>query len=248
MYSVVNNTAYVTGDFGKYGRRIKDYSVRYGRNSVDNQKHYISNYVQPSVQMNYRKVDFSPVCKIGFINKFADFVRSMIFNAQIKKLDKQIKKMEEYESRRTPVNFVRKYMPGNIENGEINTQALMGDAYEEMERRTSVSTSEITKTIQQIDSEMSAEALDINDDGNIDIGEYAASVLATDALSESGEFSIQKEDINGVITNSGENSAVALYTNKNKDAAKEIFAKLYTYYKLDEAQKEFLSKTNNLAK
>ena len=247
MYSTINGTSYITGDFGKYDGKVKNYSARYGRNSVDNYLSYISNYNQPFPKLDFKHVDFTPVCKIGFINKIANFFRNIKLDKEIKKLENQIQEMKDNEAKRTPINFVYKYMPGNITDGKINTQALMGAAYEELGQNASVDNKKLTDFIQQGHNvKMTAEALDLNSDGRIGIDEYAASILTCDALSEADLIDIK--NINGVINNKGENTSFTYATETNKEAAKEIYAELYRHYDLGAAKDEFLSDKNNLVK
>ena len=89
-----------------------------------------------------------------------------------------------------------------------------------------------------------AEALDINKDSNIDIGEYATSTLVADMLS-SDNTKLKKENITGTINNQGENSSLAYINSKNKAVASAEFKAIYDDFKLDEATKDFLSDPNN---
>ena len=246
MYSTINGTSYITGDFGKYDGKVKN-PARYERNSVDNYLSYISNYKQPFPKLDFKHVGFTPVCKIGFINKIANFFRNIKLDKKIKKLENQIQEMKDNEAKRTPLTFVYKYMPGDITDGEIDSQALMGAAYEELGQNTTVDAQKITDFIQQGHTEkMTSEALDINSDGRIGIDEYAASILVCDALSEADSIDI--ENINGVINNKGENTSFTFAAKKNEEAAKEIYAELYRHYDLGTAKDKFLSDKNNLVK
>ena len=249
MYTTINGTSYISGDFGKYDKKINNNSVRYGRNSVDNYKKYLSNYTQPNVDLKYDSVDFSR--KTGLIGKISHFIKSLKFNKQMNSIEKNVKKMEEYETKRTPLEFVQKYMPGRIENGVIDKDALMGAAYEELEAKEK-SLEELNKKAYNFegvseDKQLTSDALDINEDGKVDLAEYATSILLEDALSSDTD-DLKHENINGVITKEGSNKSLPYYTKGNVNVAKKIFSQIYNYYNLSEAKEEFLKDKNNTIK
>lgn len=251
MYSTINGTSYIAGDFGKYDGKIKDNSVRYSRNSADNYKKYSSNYVQQPVKLGCDEIDFSKKSKIGIINKISGFFKNLKFNRQMKKLERGIEKLNENEQKRTPLKFVLKYMPGNIENGNIDKQALMGYAYEELgtkEIKTKDLTAQLQEGMESFDegSKLTAEALDVNNDGKVDIAEYSTSILVSDALSE-GTDKILKENMNGIVTEEGLNKSLKYGTIRNKEAAREVYSGIYNEFNLGEAKQEFLKNKNNVA-
>ena len=250
MYSIVNETAYISGDFGKYDNKVKNNSARYGRNSVDNFKLYLYNYTQPQVDIGYQPIDFSNKSRFGFINKIAGFFKNLKFNKQINKLMNGFKKLQECETKRSPLEFVQKYMPGRIENGKIDKTALMAAAYEEM-GTVETSLEELNAKAYQFegvdeDLQISSDALDINQDGKVDIAEYSTSILLEDALSSDTD-ELKHENINGVITKGGSNKSLAYYAKRNTDTARNVFAQIYEYYNLDKATQEFLQDKNNRA-
>ncbi|MCM1266076.1 MAG: hypothetical protein NC200_07745 [Candidatus Gastranaerophilales bacterium] len=142
-----------------------------------------------------------------------------------------------------PLKFEYRYMP----NGKLDKMALLGNAYEELGKRIEVKTEEMTETIQKVGGDkFSADALDINKDGYIDVAEYATSTLTEDILSSAKGFEIDSSKIDGVINNDGSNKTFALNLKSNEKKASEIYSKLYNELGLESAQEEFIKNTNNL--
>lgn len=142
-----------------------------------------------------------------------------------------------------PLKFEYRYMP----NGKLDKLALMGNAYEELGKKTEVKTEELTATLQEFGGDrFSAEAIDINKDGYIDVAEYATTTLTEDALSSTKGFNVDPNKVDGIINNEGSNKTFALNLKSNAKIASEIYSKLYNEFGLDKAQEEFLSNDNNL--
>lgn len=142
-----------------------------------------------------------------------------------------------------PLKFEYRYMP----NGKLDKLALMGNAYEELGKKTEVKTEELTATLQEFGGDrFSAEAIDINKDGYIDVAEYATTTLTEDALSSTKGFNVDPNKVDGIINNEGANKTFALNLKSNAKIASEIYSKLYNEFGLDKAQEEFLSNDNNL--
>jgi len=143
------------------------------------------------------------------------------------------------------VKFKEKYMPGQIKDGQIDKMALMGAAYEEMGKHTSIPTSLLTKLTQKSSGEnTNADAIDLNKDGRIDIGEYSTTILVSDALSRGDK--ITPDNIKGIVTNEGLNKSLVFANKKNFDMAYKTYSALYDYYNLGCAQYNFISDKNNL--
>lgn len=149
-----------------------------------------------------------------------------------------------------PLAFEYRYVP----DGKYSTLALMGNAYEELGKKTEVSVEELNKKFadtnkeigQKSGVELCADALDLNNDGKVDLAEYATSTMATDMLDSLDEKTMPTvNNIDGVITNKGENSALKLYTKNNIQQAKQIFTNLYNTFNLNNAMNEFKSNQNN---
>ena len=229
MYSTINGVSYISGDFGKYDNTIKNNSVRYARNSVDNFKKYLSNYVTPEIA----------------VPKFSKPEDVDIF---VKQTDTFVKQLKENESKRTPVDFVQKYMSGDIKDGKIDSIALMSASYEEL-GKTEVSKDELENQIKSTSANpdnVTADALDLNKDGKIDLAEYSTSILLSDALS-TNDKEISVNNIDGVVTNKGLNAINPFSEKNNVSEAYKTYSYLYDFYKLGEAQKEFLSDSNNIS-
>lgn len=149
-----------------------------------------------------------------------------------------------------PLAFEYRYVP----DGKYSTLALMGNAYEELGKKTEVSVEELNKKFadtnkeigQKSGVELCADALDLNNDGKVDLAEYATSTMATDMLDSLDEKTMPTvNNIDGVITNNGENAALKLYTKNNIQPAKQIFTNLYNTFNLNNAMNEFKSNQNN---
>ena len=147
--------------------------------------------------------------------------------------------------KRVPLEFEYRYMP----DGRLNKFALLGSAYEEMNKNTRLRVDMINKEFQKSGmSEYSMNAMDINRDGYIDISEYATGTLVQDMLSSTDGYDINPRRINGVITGKGETKAFALNNSHIENQAREVYAKLHKDFGLGQAQQEFLSDSNNLVK
>lgn len=141
--------------------------------------------------------------------------------------------------KKTPVQFSYQYIP----QGKYSTIALMGNAYEELGKKTEVSLNELNK--QMAVSGLSAEALDINGDGKVDIAEYATSTMAADML-DNDQTQCKIQNLDGVITNKGENASLNLYRKENVQQSKGLFKEIHQAFNLDKAMSEFKSNPNNM--
>lgn len=151
-----------------------------------------------------------------------------------------------------PLKYEYRYMP----DGQFNKFALLGNAYEELGRRTKVKTEKLNKKFNKLNKELekqgldklSANALDINKDGYIDVSEYATSTLSQDIMSTSGGAGFAPNMANGVITNEGEEKALGMNDEKYEEEARQVFTKLHEDFELGKAQEEFLADKKNLKK
>ena len=188
MYFILNNVAYISGNEGKYDKKINNKFVRYGRNAADNYKKYTE-----------------------------DLSRSS-----------------------TPLEFEYRYTPSEC----INRLALLGNAYEELGQKTRVKTEDLNKKLAGM-KDASADALDLNKDGYVDVAEYSTSTLVQDILSSDDGFDISPEKADGVINNSGETKSMALLQKCNEKMARNIYKNLYNDFNLGQAQQEFIANDNN---
>lgn len=231
MYSVVNQKAYINGENGIYDGKIKNDSVRYGRNSVDNNKQYLK---------DYERKDETQWPDLGDLSSPSQEK----FDKKMKELEEALDKTDKWLDSLPPIEFEQRYMPKN--NGKPDTMALMGAAYKEMNQRTEMGTKELTATLQGAFGEkVSAEALDLNKDDRIDLAEYSASILLSDILSTDSKQPSVK-DVTGTINNKGQNASLAYAAKQNYEIAARTYAAIYQTYDLDKAQEEFKQEPNNL--
>ncbi len=238
IQNIAQNYAYIGGEKGVYDSKIQNPSTRYGRNSVDNYKKYLTSFCISPIELP----DVKGLSKMD----------NDTFNKAMDKLDESVKQMNAQNM--PPVNFEHKYMPYNPNFQFIDKDALLGTAYEEMGKRTSMSTAELTQNMQttanivigQNAPRMNAESLDLNNDGLIDLGEYSTSILLEDALSTNDNY-FDIRNINGTLTNKGENALFKYGLNSNYPIAKATYHQIYNAYGLNYAQQNFLHNLNNIA-
>lgn len=218
MFEVNNGIAKIDGSKGKYDNKVTDPSVRYGRNAVENYYTYLE---KPIVSDSFNT---APILDFGLSPEAADK------NAE--KLDKFLKENDEYLNALPPLEFEYRYMP----TSKVDTKALLGAAYEEMGKNKELSVEELDSRFAPDDT-FTSEALDINKDGKVDIGEYSSSILAADMLSKSD--TPNPANIDGTINNKGFNAVLA-YTQKSKAAAAAaLYSNIYNTYNLEDATKDF---------
>ena len=258
MFQIINDVTYINGQNGKYDNKIKNNTARYARNAISN---YTDTY-SPMGLKNYAGDLKSPKApKLPQLNKDSDNpVAKLINNLKtkiiVKKVDKYAEGVEKYlqgidkelDSMPTP-GFNLKY--AQTEAGKIDSIAPVAAAYEELGKQSVVSVNELTKTIQKAVSpdladKVSAKALDLNKDGNVDIGEYASSILVEDMISSSTSGQLKASDVNGEITNKGQTELLAFASEDNYQSANNIFSKVYSDFNLSEAAEKFAADKNNL--
>jgi len=213
-----NGTGKIDGTKGKYDQTVQDSSVRYGRNSVDNQFKYMEKPLK-TMDTPAPILDFSPNAdaadrNVTALENFAD------------SNDKYLKSLP-------PLEFEYRYMNTN-KAGEVDKKAVLGAAYEEM-RRKEIPVKEFDETF-MFNEDMSSESMDINKDGKVDIAEYGANILATDVLSKD-TTDITK--IDGTVNNKGLNAIVEYTKKANAQAARELYTKIYNTYDLGSELKSF---------
>ena len=229
MFQNINGIAYINGQKGVYDGKINNNSVRYARNAVNN---YQNTY---STNADWMKAQMTKLN--GIASSDGDTFK------------KTIAETEKFLSTDfPPIKFNMRYAENK--SGKPDTLAVLSAAYEEMNKRTSVSVSELTKTLQQgVSPEhkelVSAESLDINKDGQIDVAEYGASILIEDMLS-TDPASLNAKNVNGVITDEGQVNLLTFAAKQNYTPALETFKAVYNDFKLDEAKQNFLKDKNNL--
>ena len=209
-------TFQVNGSNGRYDAKVTDESVKYGRNAVDN---HIKLMQSPIANDNFAippVFDFMPAAKSQESN----------LNA----LEKFVDKNDQYLKSLPPLEYEYRYMP-NIVDGRIDKKALLAAASEEMGGNKELSVSEFENRY-LIDDSQTAEPLDINKDGKIDIAEYGANIIASDILSK-GSTDPMKAD--GVINTQGMNAVLEYSKKSNALAASKLYSNIYNAHQLGSA-------------
>ena len=220
-FEIAGNVAKIEGSQGKYDNKVTNPSVRYGRNAVENYYTYLE---QPIIADTMNP---APILDFGLDPNAPEK------NAD--KIDKFLKENDEYLKALPPLEFEYRYMP-QMPKGQVDKQAVLGAAYEEMGGEKELSVNELDSRFAP-DKTFTSKALDINNDGKVDIAEYGSSILAADMLSKSE--TPDTANIDGTINKNGFNAVLA-YTQKSKAAAAAaLYSKIYNTYNLGEAQKEF---------
>lgn len=202
----------LNGNNGFYDDKVKDPSARYGRNAIHN-AHLQSAKLLENDNMTAPILNFNGTDKA--------------YDENVQKLESFIKSNDEYLKSMPPLEFEYRYMP--VQGvGKVDKKALLSAALEEMnDKELSIEEFEYRNIIDE--ETMTAEPLDINKDGKIDVAEYSTTILAADILSK-GTTDVTKVD--GTINTKGLN-AIFEYTKKaNAQAATNLYTKLYNTYDL----------------
>lgn len=230
VYSVQNNTAYISGANGIYDSKISDNSVRYGRNATSNHFSYLEDLKGKPTE----KIE-TPKTQPG------NLLNSKLQEANAEKL---IKNTDEYISSMPPLDFEYRYMPEGANGQNIDKMALLGAAFEEMGKKISMPVQELTDKLKLAFNEANAQAIDVNKDGQIDVAEYSTTILASDMLSKNPE-ALDAKNITGSVNKTGLNTVMAYANEKNQVVAGKAFTDIYNAYNLGEAQKAFASNSGN---
>ena len=206
-------TFQVNGSNGKYDNKVSDESVKYGRNAVDN---HIKHMQAPITNDNYAVppvFNFSPTAQAE--------------DANLEAMEQYVDANDVYLNSLPPLEYEYRYIP-NFTQGSLDKKAVLGAAYEEMGALKELSVKEFESRY-LIDESQTAEPMDINKDGKIDIAEYGANIVATDLLSK-GTTDVSKVD--GVINNKGMNAILEYSKISNAAAATKLYSNIYNTYGL----------------
>lgn len=206
-------TFQVNGSNGKYDGKVTDDSVRYGKNAVDN---HIKHMQAPLVNENFAippVFNFSPSAEATESN--------------LEALEKYTNANDAYLNSLPPLEYEYRYIP-NFSNGNIDKKALYAAASEEMGGIKEVSVREFENKY-LIDDSQTAEPMDINKDGKIDVAEYGANMIATDVLSKGTTDPIKAD---GVINAKGMNAILEYSKKSNAAAAAKLYSNIYNTYNL----------------
>jgi len=219
MFEVNNGVAKIDGIKGKYTEEnVSNPSVRYGRNSVQNFYSYLE---QPLVKDNNA---VPPILDFSTNPNAAD--------KNIDAMEKYVKENDKYLESLPPLEYEYRYMPNLHKRGEVDNDAVLGAAYEELGKRTEVGVKELDETF-NLDDNFSTNSMDLNNDGKIDVAEYGSSILAADKISsEDGK-------IDGTINKQGHNAILELMKKGNAEAAANLYGSIYNQYNLGDSKDKF---------
>ena len=212
--------AQVNGSNGRYDNTNFDKSVKYGRNAADNH----INYMQVPLTNDNNAIP--PVFNFSSSTEAMD--------ANLEAMEEYVELNETYLNSLPPLEYEYRYIP-NFTNGKLNKKALLGASYEEMGGVKELSVKEFEKRY-LVDDTQTAEPMDINNDGKIDIAEYSANMLAADVLSK-GTTDPMKA--NGIININGMNALLEYSKKSNAVAATKLYSNIYNTYNLGENLNSF---------
>lgn len=202
----------INGANGYYDGKISNDSERYGKNSVVNHKDFVTAPLKSAMTGEAPMLNFMPTEEAQ--------------NENISKVEGFVKDNDEYLKSLPPLEYEYRYMP-NLSSGKIDKDALFGAAREEM-GADYVTVEDFEKTYLPNEN-YTARALDVNNDGKIDVPEYSASILAADMLSkETPDIS----KINGSINPKGMDAVMEYAKKSNAEAAAKLYAQIHSTYSL----------------
>lgn len=142
-----------------------------------------------------------------------------------------------------PLEYEQRYLPEEkVDPKKLNKMALLGSSYEDMGAR-SISVAELNKSYKaQYGDNACVDAYDINKDGKIDVAENAVATLIADMMDNQNpnDTNMHKENIDGVITNTGVNNAKFMLDKNNVENNRDFAKQIYKYFNLGQAQNKFL--------
>ncbi len=225
-FSVQNNVAIINGNSGIYDNKIANPSIRYGRNAAANHFDYLNKLSGAAAIPSQNSVTTG-----------GNLLKSHITELNT---DKFVKSNEEYLKSLPPLDFEYQYMP---QEGKVDKLALLGAAFEEMGGRISMSVAELTQKLRQAVPNASARAIDINNDNNVDVSEYATTILTADMLSKNPN-ALDGRNVTGKINKQGLYNNIAYVMPQNETVAKQEFAKIHQAFDLANAGQDFAANNN----
>lgn len=200
----------INGASGKYDGKIADDSERYGRNATENMLKYMESPIVNDTHNAPPVLDFKPGEEAAEKN--------------INEMEKFADTNDAYLSSLPPLDYEYRYMP----EGGFNKKALLGAAEEELQGVKELPLKEFENRY-LLDDSMTAEPLDINKDGKIDVAEYSTTILAADVLSKGSD---DIKNVDGTINSKGFNAVLEYSKKSNADAAAKLYSSLYNTYDL----------------
>ncbi len=227
--------AYIDGSSGKYDNKIKHPHVRYGRNAISNYEKYIAFRTNRLIKNTPTEDSFEKAQEIP--------------------PETSVQTKRKKARKAAPFKFELKYMPGTVNYLSLNTMALIGASFQEMGRKTNISKEKLAEILKNKfknsvgieKEEINTKVLDINDDDKIDVGEYAASVLASDMLSR-GTSGVKLDNIRGSINNDGICRLSKLFDEENEEKGRKVFNLLYSFFYLNSYKNKVIFDKNSTKK
>lgn len=168
--------------------------------------------------------------------------------------------ISSFNTKLPPLEFEYRYMV-TPQQGLVDSQALIAASYEEMDANSAIPADKISNEIKEIaafeqanntkgDTSLQhladvsdSRIIDLNNDGVIDLAEYATTILASDMYSKSNELNFA--NITGVINKTGSNKILDLINIQNANNTRQCLKYIYDAYNLGQAQNQFLLNPNN---
>ena len=201
----------INGNTGKYSSNTNiSSSEKYGKNSVDNYKKFVTSPLNDIDKPMLPMLDYS--------------LSEDATDKNLEKIEQFSKENDAYLESLPPLEFEYRYMP----SGKFDKQSLFSAAEEEMEADAMPIKDFEEKYL--ISDDLTAEPIDINKDGIIDKKEYSTTILAADMLSKDTP---SLSNIDGSINKLGANKILE-YTQKcNAKAATDLYSNIYSHFELD---------------
>lgn len=211
----------INGINGNYNSTKYNQSIKYGLNSANN---YKNEMLAPVINIDN---NVPPIFK--FSNDPA------VIDDNLAKMKAYADKNDEYLNSLPPLEFEYRYAPLNS-SGLIDKKAALAAALEEMDGNKELSVDEFEYRYLIDENQQTAKPLDVNNDGKIDIAEYASNMIASDILSK-GTTDPLKAD--GVINNKGIETILTYTKKSNADAAAKLYSNIYNTHNLGSELNEF---------
>ncbi len=259
-YSIQNNIACINGQNGPYDKKIEDKNVRYGRNAVANYFEYIQGF-----KTSQDEKTLSELAKCSQDS----FKKTSSVEEVLKHTEKMLAELEAESKKVPPLSFRLKYLPEDkVDAKNLNKSALLGAAFEDLGKRISVPVAELNQGFPEpLKQKCTMGTFDVNNDGQIDIAEDAAAILIkdmadkipTNQILETGKMELKAENLDGIISQTGDTNLWALlkadkgliakilvFFNKNKYSnSKQLITQVYKDFQLAQARDDFFKNPNN---
>lgn len=255
----VNN---ISGQNGVYDNKITDSNVKYGRNAVSNYFKFMDDFKNRTDRSLFQPLEKDVLELREKTSTAHQTGTAHLHEKEVVDLSEKVIDAAQKDSARDPIDSslltaTLKYLPENVGFKNLNKKALLGASFEDLGKKTSESVSTITQKLNDAfkRTDLSAEAFDVNSDGNIDVAENAVAFLIKDMASKqptedvlkSGKIELEAHNIDGTITAAGEKNFLTFLKKSDIANNKNINSEIYNAFDLASAQEEFLKDPSNLA-